>query len=514
MISYMSTIRGAGSGKATLPSVETWGTNMSLLRDPPKSIHTRRINKVGETSSITSMIDDSGNRVCEAISVYPRGVNNMVSVSYGQGGGNGLMNGNTTNTSGNAMASLPYKIMNGGAFRPPNMKPQNLLPLSRLPRVWFDQYTNPEMIDFSKKMRCATTAENTREVKNTTIKASIRPTQVMKFETPIIEPFEVKYVIQNPIKVSARSGNRTQDLTSQNVLEPTKEISINPLHVDAKSNFGSSATITYLDNNNLNTERYVQNILHTSADARKYQDNQVFSNNNNVYTENYLQDALHMSADARKYQDNVVFSNNNNVYTENYLQDALHMSADARKYQDNQIFADNNIMETDRYLQDNVHAFAESNKNRNIQITPINEVLNIDIRTKDQMNINYNTAVSGIEKENYVHKEMELERHNPQTYAQTNKTEDKFVRNTEQVMKLLSFNRPIAQGDTNKGSSGYQKNDNITRDIQLRTPLNTGGYVGKANIPRIQRQEVSKLDNIKTSINKSVSEQMHSRYSY
>ena len=50
-------------GKVTLPSVETWGTNMNILRDPPKSIHTRRIDKVGQTSNITAMIDDSGNRV-------------------------------------------------------------------------------------------------------------------------------------------------------------------------------------------------------------------------------------------------------------------------------------------------------------------------------------------------------------------------------------------------------------------------------------------------------------------
>ena len=46
-------------GKATLPSAESWGTNMNILRDPPKSITTRRIDKVGQTSEITTMIDDS-----------------------------------------------------------------------------------------------------------------------------------------------------------------------------------------------------------------------------------------------------------------------------------------------------------------------------------------------------------------------------------------------------------------------------------------------------------------------
>ena len=76
-------------GKATLPSVESWGTNMNILRDPPKSIMTRRIDKVGETSSITELIDGSGNRNCEAISLYARGINPFVSVDYGNAGNNG-----------------------------------------------------------------------------------------------------------------------------------------------------------------------------------------------------------------------------------------------------------------------------------------------------------------------------------------------------------------------------------------------------------------------------------------
>ena len=29
-------------GKATLPSVDSWGTNMNILKDPPKSITTRK----------------------------------------------------------------------------------------------------------------------------------------------------------------------------------------------------------------------------------------------------------------------------------------------------------------------------------------------------------------------------------------------------------------------------------------------------------------------------------------
>ena len=69
-------------GKITLPSIDSWNTNMNILKDPPKALYTRRVNKVGQTSDITAMIDDSGDRACESILQYARGVNPSVSVSY------------------------------------------------------------------------------------------------------------------------------------------------------------------------------------------------------------------------------------------------------------------------------------------------------------------------------------------------------------------------------------------------------------------------------------------------
>ena len=60
----------------TLPSVESWGTNMNILRDPPKAVWTRRIDKVSQTQEITRLIgEDNGDRICEMIKVYPRGIN-------------------------------------------------------------------------------------------------------------------------------------------------------------------------------------------------------------------------------------------------------------------------------------------------------------------------------------------------------------------------------------------------------------------------------------------------------
>ena len=72
-LSYSALIN---NGKITLPSVTTWGTNMNILRDPPKSITTRRINKVGE--KIVGDVDfENVKEKAKAITPVPGGVGPM-----------------------------------------------------------------------------------------------------------------------------------------------------------------------------------------------------------------------------------------------------------------------------------------------------------------------------------------------------------------------------------------------------------------------------------------------------
>lgn len=279
-------------GKATLPSVDSWGTNTNILRDPPKSIMTRRIDKVGETSSITELIDGSGNRACEAISLYTRGVNPFVSVDYGNAGNNGGQRGGScfggsggnvganVGSSGNFLhggqAYLPYRIARDGAFRPPIVSPINLLPLSRLPRTNTEAFTKPGFVDFTKKMVCP--GGNYKEVKEKTIKACVRPTATYRLDAPPVEPFEVKYVIKNPVKFDNQagvSGIRTQDFTTQDVQEPTKEINTTPVYVEDVYTNRSGETVQYVDNSHFNTERYIQDTLHSSVQSKRSQSIQI-----------------------------------------------------------------------------------------------------------------------------------------------------------------------------------------------------------------------------------------------
>lgn len=137
------------SRKVTLPSVESWGTNMNIVKDPNKGIFTRRKDKVGDTQEILLAQDESGDRIAECINVYARGVNPMVSVSYDNYSNNG--GGGSRSYFGKQAVSLPYKPE---VFIPPIQRQEDLLPLSRLPRNWFYAFTNPEMPNVIQKMSC------------------------------------------------------------------------------------------------------------------------------------------------------------------------------------------------------------------------------------------------------------------------------------------------------------------------------------------------------------------------
>jgi len=307
-------------GRVTLPSVESWGTNMNILRDPPKSVMTRRRNKVGETSSITQMIDDSSNRACEAIQVYARGVNPCVSVSYNNygnngGGQSGGLTGLAAPIAGTGrQAKLPYTIMKDGAFRPPILTQEDRLPLSRLPRVWTSAFSQPGFVDFSKKARSCGTAEETREVKNKTLKACVRPTATYIVQTPIPKPFEVKYVIQPSLKTSATSGIRSMNITDQIVKKPTKEIDNAPLHANARANKVDPSRYVY--NSNFYSEPYIQDAnSHKSHTAAKSGGERT----------DYIHDDIELSRNLPEYQ-SVTNKTDRSRYKRNQYTNSIELS--------------------------------------------------------------------------------------------------------------------------------------------------------------------------------------------
>ena len=364
-------------GKNILPSVESWGTNMNILRDPPKSIMTRKQSKVGETSSITEMIDLSGDRVSETILVYPRGVNPMVSVSYSndnssQLSGNlvGLNESFNTILTSNTQSMLPYRIMNGQSFRPPVRKQEELLPLSRQPRAWTSQNTTLGFVDFSKRVKEQGDSTTTKEVKTDILKTFIRPTEYKRIEKPIEQPYETKYSIQKTMNIFANSGMRTRDITNQYVPDVNNGINKNILNVNnVFSNIGHNI---YKNNDtNLYTNKYIQDINQKEAFSNISGIGEY--NNNNVNTTKYIQDINQKEAFSNT--SGIGEYNNNTVNTTKYIQDIniIDVTAPYSKVGDGTKYIHKDI-ELDRILPNHVSSTNNSDSTKYIRIEHINEI--------------------------------------------------------------------------------------------------------------------------------------------
>ena len=216
-------------GKMTLPSVESWGSSMNILKDPPKSIHTRRKDKVGMTSFITEEIDAARDRACEAIRVYARGSNPAVSVMYSNNGTVGgahmgaasgagqteRMGTAQVGAAGRAEASLPYKIMRDGAFRPPVRTQRQLMPLSRQPRAPTNIEARPDFPDWTKKLQVCGDAKDYRQVKTETHNLSTTVPKTCKKVRGMEAPYEIKYFTKENLAAEAFTNKNDRRIQSE-----------------------------------------------------------------------------------------------------------------------------------------------------------------------------------------------------------------------------------------------------------------------------------------------------------
>ena len=557
-------------GKIGLPSVDSWGTNMHILRDPPKSITTRRIDKVGETSSITQMINDSDGRSAEAIQMYARGVNPSVSVSYNNYGNNGGQTYGGITEGGRKSAKLPYRIIRDGAFRPPVLLQEDLLPLSRMPRSMTSAFSNSGFTDFSRKMRSCGTAENTKEVKTDTLKSFVRPTAVYQIEKSAERPFEVKYVIQPTIKNSVTSGIRSMDITHRHTGEPTKEISNNMLHKNAHS---AVSDVRYVDNNEFNPDRFLQNSLAHSvasnASSTRYNllgNNELETgrflqnplsyhavsnissignivDNNELESKRFLQDPLsHHAVSNISYKGDIV--DNNELDTGRFLQDPLsHHVVSNISYKGN--IVDNNELETGRFLQNSLPHHAVSNissignitdnnhletgrfvqnplsyhvvsnissKNNHTSIEDILDLADIPVH-HNVLHYSVGAPISGVEQTKYFHNDISLSRSLPNFNATTNSSDQKVYKRQEYDNQIeLQRNKPSTSCESNLKSYGHS--DISSRDARLNQKINAGGYSIPAQIPMKERSHIyyPSKESEKAKMNRQIMESMNGRF--
>ena len=552
-------------GKVNLPSVESWGTNMNILKDPPKSITTRRKIKVGETSSITQMIEESDGRSSEAIQVYARGVNPFVSVSYDNVGNNGGRTYGGIVEGGGRSAKLPHRIMQDGAFRPPVLLQQDLLPLSRLPRTITNAFSNAGFTDFSRKLRTCGTDENTKEVKKNTLKTSVRPTAVYRIEKQAEKPFEVKYVIQPSIKNAVSSGVRPMDITQRHWGTPTKEINNDLLHPTAHSAiskvqhvnnnkfntgrftqdslahpaYSNVSSIGHVDNNELESGRFLQNTLVHPAYSNVSSIGNV--NNNELESERFLQDTLVHPAysnvssignvnnneleSERFLQDTLVHPaysnvssignvNNNELESERFLQDTLVHPAYTNVSSIGNYSGDNQ-METGRFVQEPLVYSAGTNVSSNAHNTSSIENIfdssNMPVHN-DLNHYNVDSNVSGVQQTKYFHDDIALSRRLPNFNATTNVGDQKVYKRTNYDNQIeLQRNNPSASCESNPTSRG--NTNYLSTQVQLAPKISAGGYSIPAQIPMKERAHIYyDQESEKAKMNRMVMESMNGRF--
>lgn len=220
--------------KVTLPSVDNgWLINNSIIKDPPKSIHTRRIDKVGSTQIVTDMVEDNGSRICGNIMKFPRGVNPAAEYSAPLGNGNGVGSNSTIRDNSNNPVTLRSDpgysfrgeygrgsggylsrriMMYGGAFRPPMYTQEQLLPLSRQPRVRTSCVTHPEMIDYSTRTNNIDMQKN---IKDVVIQPPIDPTLRRIIERNQKQHNTDDFIQDKLLSENVSSGVRPRDITLQ-----------------------------------------------------------------------------------------------------------------------------------------------------------------------------------------------------------------------------------------------------------------------------------------------------------
>jgi hypothetical protein len=426
-------------GKATLPSVDSWGTNMNIAKDPPRSITTRRIDKVGQTSNITEMIDDSSNRACEAISYYARGVNPMVSVSYNNYGNSGGQS-SALQSNGGLQAKLPYRIMEGGAFRPPLRGQEMLYPLSRLPRVWFSAFTQPGFADYTKKLRVCGDDTNTKEVKPVSIKIESKPTKVYALEQPIKENYVVKNVIQPVLHKDVNSGKRGHDNVTM--------IQTGPKRIE-----------------DYHTMKAVGITNKSGYNKFNHEDSEVFGK---THTSIIHAQGITNKSGHSKYSDHI--SDGPGKTHKSIIHPTATSSKTLNIYKNNDTH-----MDTGRYVSDIRVSDVHTNKSLLKNHTSIENIIDHDsIRVKNNINIEYQTPHSGFDKIEYIHSDIEMNKNLP-TYSIESQHISPYQKNIQHENQVtLSRNMPVHNIQTLRTSLGNTSHS--SRDYKLQPKINIGGF--------------------------------------
>ena len=527
MLSYSAL---TNNGKVTLPSMESWGTNMNIIKDPPKSIMMRRIDKVGDSNEILNMIDNT-DRSAESIKRFARGVNPSVSVNYSNFGG-------SQQNYGNKQAFLPYTINKDGDFRPPVKAPQDLLALSRLPRNITHATTNPGMPHNSKELDNSRNQTTTRTVKQDIISANVKATKTYYLQRPFQEPFEMsKNGIQDISNINVNSNINQKRNTELVVQEPTKGVNKDNLLVtNTKSNL-QDIKQTMFDNDNINTNKYIQDTnahsvysnLGTKIDNGFAFDEDIF-NLNNVKTKDYqlieyttplsgnekteyIHENFELERNVPEYQ---TYTNTQGHSKISFIHDDIELEKNLPEYQsrtNTQGHSKISFIHDDLELERNMPEYQTfSNKLGNSKTLFIHEDLELE-RTMPEYQTFSNKL--GNSKTTFIHGDIELERNMPEYQSQTNTVGTR--KNVNFIHNDIELDRNLPQYENRTNNNGVKNGSSfIHKDLELEKNLPTykssTNNVGNAKVSFIHKNihldrnlpEYQTTSNIKFSGQKNI----------
>jgi hypothetical protein len=543
----------------TLPSVDGFNGSFNILRDPPKSIFTKRIDKVGQNNDIIDDIDMSGDRMSEGIKVYARGVNPMVSVSYDNNSNNAgsftsgaFGQGNYSNQghhTGNRQAFLPYRIGDKGAFRPPIRSQRDLLPLSRQPRAWFQALTNPGFADFTKKKFLPTQFRMIRDIVLKTDQV-VKPNHSVKIEKPILENMKMlEKINEKHINIEAFSGKRSLDysnFTRENI-DQYKGIQENYEQVSAITNKQQHRSHN-LDNMAINKGNYIgeKEYYESSTNPSRHRSQGVDglridkdsyignvtqyekSANPSLYTNqgidglsidesNYIGEKEYYESSTNPSRQRSQGLNGLRIDKDSYIGNInqYEKSANPSLYTNQGI--DGLSIHEANYIGEKEYYDIELNKSRDITV-----------KTIDQLQTNNRTSVKDIfqyeldagKNTGYTHltsiPDMELEHHMPryETYTALNDpTVYKRVEHQNQI--TLSHNMP--QINTVRNVTKIEELPTFeygsSRDFKLPETLKKGQFLNEGANPTLDRSEIQfRQDPNKQQIRKYVNDSQFNRF--
>jgi hypothetical protein len=484
------TYKGILGNKAavTLPSVEGWGTNNNILRDPPKSIMTRRIDKVNQDGSLNEMLYNSGDRFAENINVYARGVNPMVSVEYGNNTSFQATNQANKNGQGSFYGGgkLPYRVMQGGAFRPPLLRQEQLLPLSRQPRNITFVATNKERIDYAKSALCEQQPKCHRQINKDKIEGFIAPTKTMKIDAPLKEFFTDNYVNDETLQYAFSTNLHATGDTTPLYVEEKKLEKNYPTYQAMASKSANFISATIQPDNEIILETNTP--IHTVQAPRNIN----ISVNNGILDEN----SLELDKNLPQYQVRDVKSQNISVTNGVLDQNSLELDKNLPQYQVRDVKSQNisvtngvldqNSLELDKNLP---QYQVRDVKSQNISVT--NGVLDqnsleLEKNIPSHMLVNsknYNSGERGI-----LNEQILLDENTPHYALQPNKSDKRIqFQNKYDVTPIFDLKLPSTMVQSPKSQKSLVADASSKDFARLPASMQLGSYSGKVGIPTSER---------------------------